>query len=129
MSYESFLHRVSKPARYISLEKNRVIKDPSTVKVRFALCFPEIYEIGSAHLGLKILYHLLNREPEFCAERCFAPWTDMEAELRSRGQTLLSLETETPLAEFDFLGFSLQSELTFTNILNMLDLCGLELLA
>jgi radical SAM family uncharacterized protein/radical SAM-linked protein len=129
MSYESFLHRVTKPARYLSLEKNSIIKDASSVHLRFALCFPEVYEIGSAHLGLKILYHLLNRVPEISAERCFAPWVDMESELRERGQSLLSLETASPLADFDFLGFSLQSELTFTNLLNMLDLSKLELLS
>jgi len=128
ISYESFLHLVSKPARYICLEKNVIRKEWDENRVKAALCFPEVYELGMAHLGLKILYHLINQSEHFLAERCFAPWPDMENELRQRNFPLLSLESQTPLSEFDLVGFSLQSELTFTNLLNMLDLGGIPLL-
>ena len=117
--YEKFLHLVSKPARYVCLEKNIIRKDWNNVSVKVALCFPEVYELGMAHLGLKILYHLINEEAEFLAERCYAPWPDMEAQLRDRNVPLLSMESQTSLDAFDFIGFSLQSELTFTNLLNM----------
>jgi len=129
MSYESFLHLVSKPSRYISVEKNIIRKDLKDVDVSFLLCFPEVYELGMSHLGLKILYHLLNSKDYISAQRCFAPWPDMEEQLRKHDQSLLSMETNTPLAEFDFVGFSLQSELTFTNLLNVLDLSKIPLLS
>jgi len=122
MSYEQILPLVSKPSRYISVEKNAVLKDYSKVEASILLCFPEVYEIGMSHLGLKILYHILNRMEFVAAERCFAPWVDMEAELRRFNQSLLSMESQKPLRSFDFVGFSLQSELTFTNLINMLDL-------
>ena len=125
--YEKFLHLVSKPARYVCLEKNIIRKNWNQISVKVALCFPEVYELGMAHLGLKILYHLINEQSDFLAERCYAPWPDMEAQLRERKVPLLSMETQTPLSAFDFIGFSLQSELTFTNLLNMLDLSGVPL--
>lgn len=125
--YEPFLHLVNKPARYISIEKNVIRKNLKEVDVSILLCFPEVYELGMSHLGLKILYHLLNEKEYIAAERCFAPWGDMEQQLRQRKQCLLSMETGTPLKEFSFVGFSLQSELTFTNMLNILDLSNIPL--
>jgi radical SAM family uncharacterized protein/radical SAM-linked protein len=129
MTYEAFLHLVSKPARYVGMERNAILKDHLNVQVKTVLCFPEVYELGMAHLGLKILYHLINQNPDYLAERCFAPWPDMEQELRKAKVSLLSLESQTPLREFDLVGFSLQSELTFTNLLNVLNLSGIPLIS
>jgi len=123
--YAAFLHRVAKPARYVGGEHNQVVKDPASVRVRMALAFPDIYDIGMSHLGTKILYALLNKRPEFAAERVFCPWVDMERELRERGLPLLSLESASPLTAFDVVGFSLQYELTYTNVLTMMDLAGI----
>lgn len=125
--YDSFLHLVSKPARYISIEKNSIVKNKEDLHTSILLCFPEVYEIGMAHQGMKILYHLLNTTEGVSCERCFAPWFDMEEKLREHKQELLSLESQTPLKEFDFVGFSLQSELTFTNIINILDLSNIPI--
>ncbi len=121
--YASFLHQVEKPARYIGGEYNQIVKDPRSVRVQLALAFPDLYDIGMSHLGTKILYSLVNKQKDMLCERAFAPWPDMEAQLRKRGLPILSLETHRDLAEFDALGFSLQYELTFTNLLNILDLC------
>jgi len=123
--YAPFLHRVAKPARYTGGETNQIVKDPASVRVRMALGFPDVYDIGMSHLGTKILYSLLNRHPDIAAERVFCPWIDMERELRDRGLPLLSLETASPLTDFDVVGFSLQYELTFTNVLTMLDLASI----
>jgi radical SAM family uncharacterized protein/radical SAM-linked protein len=106
-----------------------VVKDPSAVQVRFALCFPDAYEIGMSHLGLRILYSQLNRDPRIWAERAFSPMPDMERQLRERSIPLTTLESGTPLAQMDVLGFSLQHELCATNLLQMLDLAGLPLRA
>jgi radical SAM family uncharacterized protein/radical SAM-linked protein len=125
--YAVFLAQVQKPSRYVGGEYNQVRKDPATVRARVCLAFPDAYEIGMSHLGSKILYALLNKTPGLACERVFAPWLDMEAELRSRGLPLLSLESASPLEAFDVLGFSLQYELNFTGILNILDLSGLAL--
>jgi radical SAM family uncharacterized protein/radical SAM-linked protein len=125
--YASFLHRVEKPARYVGGEYNQIVKEKASVRVRMALGFPDVYDIGMSHLGTKILYSLLNKHPGIAAERVFCPWPDMEKELRERGLPLLTLETASPLLEFDVVGFSLQYELTFTNILTMLDLSGIPL--
>lgn len=126
---DAILPSVEKPARYVGGEWNSVRKSDSEVKTRIALCFPDTYEIGMSHLGLKILYSLLNKNPEWAAERVFAPWPDMEAKLREHGIPLLSLESYTPLGDFDVVGFSLQYELTYTNVLTMLDLGGIPLLS
>ncbi len=123
--YAPFLHRVAKPARYTGGETNQIVKDPGSVRVRMALAFPDVYDIGMSHLGTKILYSLLNRHPGIAAERVFCPWIDMERELRERNLPLLSLETASPLTDFDVVGFSLQYELTFTNVLTMLDLASI----
>jgi radical SAM family uncharacterized protein/radical SAM-linked protein len=124
---DSILPLVEKPARYVGGEWNSVRKTPNAIHTRIALCFPDTYEIGMSHLGLKILYGLLNKPEGWAAERVYAPWPDMEARLRERGMPLLSLESYTPLSHFDVVGFSLQYELTYTNMLTMLDLGGIPL--
>jgi hypothetical protein len=125
--YAAFLARVQKPSRYVGGEYHQVRKHPATVRARVCLAFPDAYEIGMSHLGSKILYALLNKTPGIACERVFAPWLDMEAELRSRGLPLLTLESASPLDAFDVEGFSLQYELNFTGVLNILDLSGLAL--
>lgn len=125
--YEAFAHLVEHPARYLGGEWNSVVKAPESVEVQVALAFPDIYDIGMSHLGTKILYKLLNGDPRFLAERAFAPWADMEAELRARGLLLCTLESARPLSAFDVVGCSLQYELTYTNVLLLLDLGGVPL--
>jgi hypothetical protein len=120
---------VSKPSRYMGREINSLAKDPRRVRLRFALAFPDVYEIAMSYLGQKILYDVLNSRPDFLAERVFAPWPDMEEGLRSRGRPLLSLENKIPLAHFDILGFSLLYELNYSNILTILDLGRIPFLA
>src|SRR5262245_57182045 len=125
--YADFIDRVAKPARYLGGEYQAVSKD--TADARVVLAFPDVYDIGMSHLGTKIIYALLNKDPRIACERAFAPWTDMEAELRARNLPLVSLESQRPLCEFDVLGISLQYELTFTNVLTLLDLGGIPLYA
>src|SRR5688572_5947146 len=127
--YADFIDLVTKPARYLGGEYLSVRKDPATVDARVCLAFPDVYDIGMSHLGTKILYSLLNKQPRIACERAFAPWIDMEGELRERGLPLLSLESCSPLTEFDVVGISLQYEMTFTNVLTILDLGGLALRA
>jgi radical SAM family uncharacterized protein/radical SAM-linked protein len=124
---DSILPLVEKPARYVGGEWNAVHKSTGDVHTRIALCFPDTYEIGMSHLGLKILYSLLNKVEGWAAERVYAAWPDMEARLREHSIPLLSLESYTPLSDFDVVGFSLQYEMTYTNILTMLDLGGIPL--
>jgi len=121
------LERVRKPARYLGKEVNAVFKNPGQVKVHLALAFPDLYEVGMSHLGLKILYALANRLPDVYAERVFAPGADMEEILRGENLPLFSLESNTALQNFDLVGFSLQYELSYTAVLNMLDLGGIPL--
>jgi len=128
-SIQDILPTVYQPSRYLGSEVNRVRKDPDRARLRFALAFPDLYEIGTSHFGLQILYHILNSRPDTAAERVFAPGPDMEARLRSAGLPLTSLETRTPLGEFDILGFSLLYELNYTNVLTILDLAGLPFYA
>jgi radical SAM superfamily enzyme YgiQ (UPF0313 family) len=118
---------VSKPVRYVGNEYNAVHKDHKNVDVSFGLAFPDLYEIGMSHLGIKILYHLLNAREDVVCERIFAPWVDMEQLMRERNIPLFSLESTTPAASFDIIGFTLQYEMSYTNILNMLDLAGIPL--
>ena len=125
---DEILLRVEKPGRYIGNEINMVTKPLEKVAVRFAFCFPDVYEVGMSHLGLQILYFFLNRREDVYCERAFAPWTDMEALMRENEMPLYSLETFTPLKEFDFVGFTLQYEMSYTNVLNMLDLANIPLL-
>src|SRR5499427_4914160 len=127
--YERLLARVEKPGRYLGTERNVVRKDPRGVRLRFALAFPEVYEIAQSHLGLQILYDILNRRPEVAAERVYAPWPDMEALLRETRLPLASLENGVALRDFHIVGFSLQYELTYTNLLTMLELGGIPLRA
>jgi radical SAM family uncharacterized protein len=126
---DRILPTVSKPARYTGGEWNSVVKDWDACEVRWALAFPDIYEIGMSNLGLAILYDLLNRQNGVLAERVYAPWVDMEQVMRAAGLPLFSLENRRPVAEFDLIGFSLPYEQLYTNLLNMLDLAGLPLLA
>ena len=125
--YADFLHEVSKPARYLGGERFAVAKDWSGLAAKMVLAFPDVYDIGMSHQGTKILYSIVNKEDDLCLERAFCPWLDMEKELRKRNLPILSLETHRPLSDFDVVGFSLQYELTFTNILTMLDLGGIPL--
>lgn len=122
------LSSVQKPARYTGGEFNSIIKPAEEVEATIALAFPDVYEVGMSYLGFKILYHLLNRQQGVQAERVYAPWIDMEAKMRERGIPLRTLETNKTLAECDIVGFTLQYELSYTNILNMLDLGGIPLL-
>jgi radical SAM family uncharacterized protein len=117
------------PGQYIGGEWNASVKDHGQVEVTFALCFPDTYALGMSHLGLQIIYHVLNARPDIACERCFARRVDMEEELRQRRIPLITLETGTPLGEFDIVGFSLQYEMTYTNVLNMLELAGIPVLA
>ncbi|MCL2448743.1 MAG: TIGR03960 family B12-binding radical SAM protein [Polyangiaceae bacterium] len=125
--YASFVHLVQKPARYLGGEFGARPKAWDAVEARVCLAFPDVYDIGMSHLGFKILYKLLNDDPATLAERAYAPWLDMEAQLRARGLPLVSCESARPLSDFDVVGFSLQFELTYTNILTMLDLGGIPL--
>jgi radical SAM family uncharacterized protein/radical SAM-linked protein len=127
--YAPFLHEVNKPVQYLGGEPGEKRKDWGKVDCRMCLAFPDLYEIGMSHLGFKILYSLVNGHPQLLAERAFAPWVDLEKQLRARGERLRALESGRPLSEFDVVGFSLQSELTYTNILLMLDLGGIPRLA
>ncbi len=130
MAYpDSILHEVTKPARYTGGEWNSLAKDWDKAEVRTALVFPELYEIGMSNLAVSILYQILNNESKVLCERAFAPWIDMESKMRAAGIPILSLESQHPLSEFDIIGFSLSYELTYTNVLNMLQLAGIPVLA
>ncbi|UCH42512.1 MAG: TIGR03960 family B12-binding radical SAM protein [Dehalococcoidales bacterium] len=126
---DRILRRVTKPARYTGGEWNSIVKDWDSIPIRVALVYPDTYEIGMSNMALPILYELLNSQPDVLAERAFAPWVDMEAAMRETGIPLFSLETRHPLSEFEIIGFSLGYELTYTNVLNMLDLAGIPVLA
>ncbi|MDZ7697430.1 MAG: TIGR03960 family B12-binding radical SAM protein [Deltaproteobacteria bacterium] len=122
---KSWFSSIRRPSRYIGGEINVVKKDLSRIDVSVALLFPDVYEVGMSHLGLKILYHLLNDKRWLAAERAFSPWIDLETEMRERGIPLTTLESNRPLSAFDLVGFSLQHELCYTNILTMLALSGI----
>lgn len=124
---EKLLAKVQKPARYTGGELNSVVKNKADVKLRYAFCFPDSYEIGMSHLGMKILYSLVNERADAWCERVFAPWEDMEALLRENGMPLYALESGDALSEFDMIGFTLQYELSYSNVLNMLDLGGVPI--
>ena len=126
---EKHLLEVQKPSRYIGGEVGSVIKDKSKIDVRFAFCFPDTYDIGMSHLGMKILYSLTNERENYWCERCFAPSEDFEAIMRENDIPLYALESLDPIRDFDFIGFTLQYELSYANILNMLDLAGLPVFA
>ena len=124
---ERILPKVQKPARYTGGEYNAVVKDRAQVDTRYALCFPDTYEIGMSNLGMRILYGAMNQVEGLWCERAFAPWGDMEEEMRREGIQLYGLESGDPLCDFDIIGFSLGYEMAYTNVLNMLDLAGLPL--
>ncbi|HYH01494.1 MAG TPA: B12-binding domain-containing radical SAM protein, partial [Bacillota bacterium] len=126
---EKNLNKVTKPGRYIGNEYNVQIKEWDSVELKVALAFPDLYEIGMSHLGLRILYELINSQPGMLAERVYSPWLDFQELLRNLGQPLYALESKRSLHEFDVVGFSLQYEMSYTNILTILDLAGIPLLA
>lgn len=119
---DEILMQVEKPARYIGNEINMVVKDPKDMDIRFAFCFPDSYEVGMSYVGLQILYFFMNRRDDVYCERVFAPWHDMEQKMRDNNIELFTLETGTSVRKFDFVGFTLQYEMTYTNIINMLNL-------
>ena len=125
MTKQSILPYVTKPGRYIGNEFNAILKEWETATVRFALIFPDLYEIGMSHFGLQILYHLLNNEKDVLAERCFSPDIDAERVMVEKKLSLQSLESGKPLTSFDVLGITLPYELCYTNILTVLDLAGI----
>ena len=127
LEIDPLLEGVSKPARYVGGEWNVIERPWHDAETRWALIYPDLYDIGQSNGGLAILYDLLNHTPATLAERCYAPWPDMADSLRSHRAPLFSLENRRPLAEFDALGFSLSYELTYTNILEMLDLAGIPI--
>ena len=129
MLNDSMLYQVNRPGRYTGSEWNSITKDWDKTGIRIALAYPDAYEIGMSNMALPILYELLNNQPDVLAERVFAPWIDMEAAMRQRNIPLFSLETRHPLKDFDIIGFSLGYELTYTNVLNMLDLAQIPVLA
>ena len=124
---EPLLWHVEKPARYIGGEDGAVVDDKGPDAVRWLLAYPDTYEIGLPNQGLQILYGILNERPDAAAERTYAPWDDMEAAMRAAGVPLFSVESTRPAGEFDVLAFNLSAELTYTNVLNMLDLAGVPL--
>ena len=127
INLEELLPKVEKPARYTGGELNSVIKHPDSVDVRFVFSYPDAYEVGMSHLGGRIIYHLLNERSDTFCERAYAPWVDMEALMRQNKVPLFTLETKTPVKECDIWGFTLQYEMSYTNILNMMDLAGVPL--
>jgi radical SAM family uncharacterized protein/radical SAM-linked protein len=124
---KEFLPFINKPGRFLGNEYNTVRKNPAEVKLRIALAFPDIYELGMSYVGYDILYHILNARPDLWAERVYAPWFDAEEVMRAKNIPLFSLESRTPLSQFDWIGFTLQYELTYSTLLNMLDLAGIPL--
>ena len=126
---DELLLSVEKPARYIGGEINEVIKDVSRVDIRFCMCFPDVYEIGMSHLGIQILYDMFNRRDDIWCERVYSPWTDMDRLLREKQIPLFTLESQTPVKDMDFLGITIQYEMCYTNILQILDLSQIPLFA
>lgn len=122
---DDILMKVEKPARYIGNEYNAVIKDKDKVAVRFAMCFPDVYEIGMSHLGIQILYDMFNRMEDVWCERVYSPWADLDRIMREEKLPLFALESQDPIKEFDFLGITIQYEMCYTNILQILDLSGI----
>lgn len=126
---DEILMTVEKPARYIGNEVNSVVKDKNKVDIRFAMCFPDVYEIGMSHLGIQILYDMFNRFEDTWCERVYSPWTDLDKIMREKNIPLFALESQDPIKDFDFLGITLQYEMCYTNILQVLDLAGMPLYA
>lgn len=124
---DDILMKIEKPARYLGNEINSVHKDPAKVDIRFAMCFPDVYEIGMSHLGIQIIYDMLNARDDVYCERVYSPWTDLDAIMRERHIPLFALESQDPIKNFDFLGITIQYEMCYTNILQVLDLSGIPL--
>ena len=124
---ERILPRVQKPARYVGGEYNAVMKEKSEVDTRIAFCFPDTYEIGMSNLGMRILYGVMNNMPGVWCERVFAPWVDMEKEMRENGIPLYALESGDPVKEFDIVGFTLQYEMSYTNVVAALKMAGIPI--
>lgn len=124
---DDILFKVEKPSRYTGGELNEIVKDISKVDIRFAFCFPDVYEVGMSHLGSRILYHTINEREDTYCERTFAPWPDMEEQMRKNNIELFTLETKDSLNKFDILGFTLQYEMSYTNVLNMLNMSNIPI--
>ena len=124
---DEILLKIEKPARYIGGEVNSVMKDPEKVDIRFAMCFPDVYEIGMSHLGIQILYDMFNQWEDVWCERVYSPWIDLDKIMRKEKIPLFALESQDPVKEFDFLGITLQYEMCYTNVLQVLDLAGIPL--
>ena len=124
---DEILMAVDKPSRYIGNEVNMVVKDPAQVDIRYAMCFPDVYEIGMSYLGIQILYDMFNRREDTWCERVYSPWPDLDKVMREQSIPLFSLESQTPVREFDFLGITIQYEMCYTNILQVIDLAGIPL--
>ena len=126
---DEILLQIDKAARYIGGEVNSVMKDKNDVDIRFAMCFPDVYEIGMSHLGIQILYDMFNKREDTWCERVYSPWTDLDAVMRKEHIPLFALESQDPIKDFDFLGITIQYEMCYTNILQILDLSQIPLLA
>lgn len=126
---DEILLSIDKPARYIGNEVNMVRKDPGKVQIRFAMCFPDVYEIGMSHLGIQILYDMFNQREDIYCERVYSPWTDLDKIMREKKIPLFALESQDPVKNFDFLGITIQYEMCYTNILQILDLSGIPIMA
>ncbi|MDO4452963.1 MAG: TIGR03960 family B12-binding radical SAM protein [Eubacteriales bacterium] len=126
---DEILLKIEKPARYIGNEVNSIVKDVSEIDVRFAMCFPDVYEIGMSHLGIQILYDMLNRRDDIYCERVYSPWTDLDRIMREEHIPLFALESQDPIKQFDFLGITIQYEMCYTNILQILDLSQIPILS
>ena len=126
---DEILLQVDKPARYIGNEVNMIVKDPKKVDIRLAMCFPDVYEIGMSHLGIQILYDMFNRREDTYCERVYSPWLDLDKIMREKDISLFAIESQEPIKNFDFLGITLQYEMCYTNILQILDLSKIPLIA
>ena len=124
---DEILMTIEKPARYIGGEVNAVMKDKEKVDIRFAMCFPDVYEIGMSHLGIQILYDMFNKREDTWCERVYSPWNDMDKVMREQQIPLFALESQDPIKDFDFLGITIQYEMCYTNILQVRDLAQIPL--
>ena len=124
---DEVLLKIESPARYIGGEVNSVMKNKNEVDIRFAMCFPDVYEIGMSHLGIQILYDMLNQRDDIWCERVYSPWPDLDQIMRQQQIPLFALESQEPVKNFDFLGITIQYEMCYTNILQILDLSGIPL--
>ncbi len=124
---DTILLKIEKPERYVGNEVNSVMKNPDEIDIRFAFAFPDVYEIGMSHLGLQILYHMFNERPDVWCERVYSPWNDLDQVMREKQIPLFALESQEPVRNFDFLGMTLQYEMCYTNILQILELSGIAL--